>query len=93
MLVISNLEFDHADIFDDLKVIQKQFYNLLRLVPGKGKIILPDNDNYLKQVMAMGYWSEQELVGEEGTWRAQKLTPDVSRYAVFLKGEQVGEVQ
>lgn len=91
-LIMNNLEFDHADIFDDLKAIQKQFHHLVRLVPGKGKIILPDNDSHLKQVMAMGCWSEQELVGEEGTWRAQKLTPDASHYAVFLDGEQVGEV-
>ncbi|MBH2589475.1 UDP-N-acetylmuramate:L-alanyl-gamma-D-glutamyl-meso-diaminopimelate ligase [Serratia marcescens] len=78
-LIMNNLEFDHADIFDDLKAIQKQFHHLVRLVPGKGKIILPDNDSHLKQVMAMGCWSEQELVGEEGTWRAQKLTPDACR--------------
>ncbi|AYU93095.1 MULTISPECIES: UDP-N-acetylmuramate:L-alanyl-gamma-D-glutamyl-meso-diaminopimelate ligase [Serratia] len=91
-LIMNNLEFDHADIFDDLKAIQKQFHHLVRLVPGKGKIILPDNDSHLKQVMAMGCWSEQELVGEESTWRAQKLTPDASHYAVFLDGEQVGEV-
>lgn len=63
-LIMNNLEFDHADIFDDIKAIQKQFHHLVRLVPGKGKIILPDNDNHLKQVMAMGCWSEQELVGE-----------------------------
>ncbi len=92
-LIMNNLEFDHADIFDDLKAIQKQFHHLVRLVPGKGKIILPDNDSHLKQVMAMGCWSEQELVGEEGAWRAQKLTPDASHYAVFLDGEQVGEVK
>lgn len=29
-LVMSNLEFNHADIFDDLKAIQKQFHHLVR---------------------------------------------------------------
>lgn len=53
-LILNNLEFDHADIFDDLKAIQKQFHHLVRIVPGKGKIILPENDINLKQVMAMG---------------------------------------
>lgn len=91
-LIMNNLEFDHADIFDDLKAIQKQFHHLVRIVPGQGKIILPDNDANLKQVMAMGCWSEQELVGEEGTWRAEKLTTDASHYAVWLNGEKVGEV-
>ncbi|KAA8998196.1 UDP-N-acetylmuramate:L-alanyl-gamma-D-glutamyl-meso-diaminopimelate ligase [Affinibrenneria salicis] len=92
-LVLNNLEFDHADIFDDLKAIQKQFHHLVRLVPGQGKIILPDNDAHLKQVMAMGCWSEQELVGEEGVWQAKKITPDASEYQVFLHGEPVGVVK
>jgi len=91
-LILNNLEFDHADIFDDLKAIQKQFHHLIRLVPGSGKIILPDNDPALKQVMAMGCWSEQELVGEEGVWKAHKLTTDASSYEVWLHGERVGEV-
>lgn len=91
-LVMNNLEFDHADIFDDLKAIQQQFHHLVRLVPGSGKIILPDNDPHLKQVMAMGCWSEKQLVGDDGVWRGQKLSTDVSCYEVFLHGEKVGEV-
>ncbi|STQ78561.1 UDP-N-acetylmuramate:L-alanyl-gamma-D-glutamyl-meso-diaminopimelate ligase [Hafnia alvei] len=41
-LILNNLEFDHADIFDDLKAIQKQFHHLVRLVPGKGRIIFAE---------------------------------------------------
>ncbi|MFE8047066.1 UDP-N-acetylmuramate:L-alanyl-gamma-D-glutamyl-meso-diaminopimelate ligase [Brenneria goodwinii] len=91
-LILNNLEFDHADIFDDLKAIQKQFHHLVRLVPGSGKIILPDNDIHLKQTMAMGCWSEQELVGEDGVWNAKKISTDASEYQVYLHGEPVGEV-
>ena len=32
-LVMNNLEFDHADIFDDLGMIQRQFHHLLRCLP------------------------------------------------------------
>jgi UDP-N-acetylmuramate: L-alanyl-gamma-D-glutamyl-meso-diaminopimelate ligase len=94
-LILNNLEFDHADIFDDLKAIQKQFHHLVRLVPGKGKIILPEHDTPLKQVMAMGCWSEQEFVGdaENCVWDAKKLTPDSSTFEVYLHGEAVGQVK
>lgn len=92
-LILNNLEFDHADIFDDLKAVQKQFHHLVRIVPGSGKIIWPENDNNLKQTLAMGCWSEQELVGgEHGHWRAEKLTTDASSWRVYLDGEAVGEV-
>jgi len=91
-LVLNNLEFDHADIFDDLKAIQKQFHHLVRLVPGQGKIILPENDTPLKQVMAMGCWSEQEFAGDGCTWDAKKVSTDASTFSVLLDGEVVGEV-
>ncbi len=91
-LVLNNLEFDHADIFDNLEAIQKQFHHLVRIVPGNGQIIMPDNDNNLKQTIAMGCWSEQMLVGENGDWRAKKVNHSGSQYQVFHKDELVGEV-
>ena len=39
VLVMNNLEYDHADIFDSVKDIQKQFHHLVRTVPSKGLII------------------------------------------------------
>ncbi|MFP1736478.1 UDP-N-acetylmuramate:L-alanyl-gamma-D-glutamyl-meso-diaminopimelate ligase [Lonsdalea quercina] len=92
-LILNNLEFDHADIFDDLKAIQKQFHHLVRLVPGTGRILVPCNDQPLKQVMAMGCWSEQELVGDDGIWKAKKSVPDSSIFQVYLNDELVGEVE
>lgn len=38
-LLLNNLEFDHADIFENLAAIEKQFHHLVRVVPGDGKII------------------------------------------------------
>ncbi|MCL1127573.1 UDP-N-acetylmuramate:L-alanyl-gamma-D-glutamyl-meso-diaminopimelate ligase [Shewanella surugensis] len=61
-LVVNNLEFDHADIFDDLSAIQKQFHHLIRTVPGQGKIIWPVNCAAIAEVMDMGCWSEQETL-------------------------------
>src|SRR5947209_7814774 len=37
--IINNLEFDHADIFDDLAAIQKSFSHLIRLVPRNGLLL------------------------------------------------------
>ncbi len=43
--------------------------------------------------MAMGCWSEQELVGEQGHWQAKKLNADASQWEVWLDGEKAGEVK
>jgi UDP-N-acetylmuramate: L-alanyl-gamma-D-glutamyl-meso-diaminopimelate ligase len=34
--ILNNLEFDHADIFDDLAAIERQFHHLVRTVPLNG---------------------------------------------------------
>lgn len=92
-LILNNLEYDHADIFDDLVSIQKQFHHLVRLVPSKGLIISPHDDSNLKQVLAKGCWSEQIQTESASGWDAKKLTNDASHFNVLLNGEVVGEVK
>lgn len=91
-LILNNLEFDHADIFDDLRAIQRQFHHLIRIVPGQGKILWPEQDHALRQVIQMGCWSEQETLGEHGHWQAKKLNADASHWEVRYDGERVAEV-
>jgi UDP-N-acetylmuramate: L-alanyl-gamma-D-glutamyl-meso-diaminopimelate ligase len=56
-LVINNLEFDHADIFDSLKDIQKQFHHLIRTIPNDSLIIHPENNKNIDEVLNMGVYS------------------------------------
>jgi len=49
--VINNIEFDHADIYDDLDAIKLTFSRLLRVVPSNGKAFLNgDCENSLSLV-------------------------------------------
>ena len=58
-LVLNNLEFDHADIFDDLAAIKRQFHHLVRTLPASALIIVKQDDQALQDVLEMGCWSEQ----------------------------------
>ena len=58
-LILNNLEFDHADIFDDLAAIQRQFHHLVRTLPASAQVIVNRDDDALQQVMQMGCWSER----------------------------------
>ncbi|KJG09357.1 UDP-N-acetylmuramate:L-alanyl-gamma-D-glutamyl-meso-diaminopimelate ligase [Photobacterium kishitanii] len=91
-LIMNNLEFDHADIFDDLKAIQRQFHHLVRTVPGNGRILAPHGVKNIDQTLAMGCWSELEYIGGDGHWRAQKQLADGSIFDVYLDGQLVGVV-
>ncbi|WKY57781.1 UDP-N-acetylmuramate:L-alanyl-gamma-D-glutamyl-meso-diaminopimelate ligase [Vibrio sp. SNU_ST1] len=91
-LVMNNLEFDHADIFDDLEAIKRQFHHLVRTVPGNGRIFSPKQDTAIQDVLARGCWSETESSGELGDWDAKKLVKDGSKFEVYFQGECVGTV-
>lgn len=62
-LVLNNLEYDHADIFDSLEAIQRQFHHLVRTVPSKGLIITPHQDPALDAVLESGCFTPRERFG------------------------------
>ncbi|NVJ67673.1 MAG: UDP-N-acetylmuramate:L-alanyl-gamma-D-glutamyl-meso-diaminopimelate ligase [Gammaproteobacteria bacterium] len=91
-LIMNNLEFEHADIFEDLKAIQKQFHHLIRIVPGNGLVIYPDTEQNLHQVIEQGLWSESELTLSSKGWEYKLLKDDASHFEVYFNGEKQGEV-
>jgi len=93
-LVMNNLEFDHADIFDDLEAIQRQFHHLVRTVPGNGLIISPLNDGNLYDVLDMGCWTPVEHLDPdfEASWHVAHAAPDGGVFDVVCETENVGRV-
>jgi UDP-N-acetylmuramate: L-alanyl-gamma-D-glutamyl-meso-diaminopimelate ligase len=93
--ILNNLEFDHADIFDDLAAIEKQFHHLVRTVPQQGLVVSNKQDS-LERVIAKGCWSNLEFFGanlSENTsgWQVQNVDAQ-SRFDVLLNGERLGNV-
>ncbi len=64
--VLNNLEFDHADIFDNLAAIERQFHHLMRIVPGVGRAVVNAQDESLARVLKMGCYSELKTFGSLG---------------------------
>jgi len=94
-LVMNNLEFDHADIFDDLAAIERQFHHLVRTVPSTGQIIYPADNEALQRVIAQGCWSEQALIHskqEADGWAVESVLADCSEFNVFHQGQKVATV-
>ena len=91
-LIINNLSFDHADIFDDLKAIQRQFHHMIRTIPSSGLILSDKTEQSVKETLDMGCWSHKQFLGEEQEWYAQRISNDCTHFAVFQKGEKTAEV-
>jgi UDP-N-acetylmuramate: L-alanyl-gamma-D-glutamyl-meso-diaminopimelate ligase len=61
--ILNNLEFDHADIFDDLAAIERQFHHLVRTVASTGRVVVNGLEESLTRVLHAGCWSEVRSFG------------------------------
>lgn len=95
--VLNNLEFDHADIFDDLRAIETQFHHLVRTIPENGLIIRPKNNQAIDRVLDRGCWTPIEKfsnkIDEPSDWCIEKKKPDGSECNVFLNQSQCGSLK
>ncbi len=92
-LVLNNLELDHADIFDDLEAIKRQFHHLVRTVPRSGRILVNAADPALQDVLTRGCWTSTETFGTEGAlWSARPQRGDGSVIDVYCGAEHAGRL-
>lgn len=89
ILIITSLEFDHADIFEDLNAIQYQFQHLIRAVPGNGQIVVPFDHENIESVLEQGCWTpvtRYEISTKTNDklirFRTENVAPDGSEFDV-----------
>ncbi|MCV6612296.1 MAG: UDP-N-acetylmuramate:L-alanyl-gamma-D-glutamyl-meso-diaminopimelate ligase [Amphritea sp.] len=100
-LILNNLEFDHGDIFDDLKAIQRQFHHVVRIVPGNGQVIMPTDQPALDEVIEQGCWTplvktsvgKSDELDAAAEWQARLIKDDGSEFEVLHNGELQGTVR
>jgi UDP-N-acetylmuramate: L-alanyl-gamma-D-glutamyl-meso-diaminopimelate ligase len=92
--VLTNLEYDHADIFDNMEAIYTQFHQLIRLVPSQGTIIRPSKDAQIDQLMQRGCWSPSVEFGlAQGNWHATHISADTRQWTLTVEQQIIGQVQ
>ena len=89
--VLNNLEFDHADIFDDVGQIERQFHHLVRTVPASGRVVVNGLEESLQRVLAQGCWSEVRSFGS--TVSDFTAHGEASDFEVQQRGQAVGRVR
>ncbi len=89
--ILNNLEFDHADIFDDLAAIERQFHYLVRTVPSSGRIVVNGLEESLARVLHQGCWSEVRSFGAMVSDFSAVGEPGA--FEVLQKGEHVAQVR
>lgn len=97
--VLNNLEFDHADIFENLDAIKKQFHHFVRTIPGDGLIVKNGEDENVASVLDMGCWSETAAIHKDhdpghsdDDWSIGETSEDGKQFEVLLDGKVVANV-
>ena len=93
-VILNNLEFDHADIFDNLAAIERQFHHLVRTVPSEGRVVVNATEASLQRVLDQGCWSECVFFGNHlantSGFSAQGAPHD---FEVIKAGETLAQVK
>ena len=94
--ILNNLEYDHADIYPDVASIRRAFNQLLRTVPGAGRIIVNGEDPELSATLSMGCWTPREtfaLTKADADWSA-RIAPGsaAGKFEVVHGGRAAAEV-
>ena len=93
IVLLNNLEFDHADIFDNLESIIRQFHHLVRIIPGNGHLIYNDDDKNLGTVVDRGCWTKTTKLSSQDSdrqaWRLITTETDHSQFIISQTNEEI----
>jgi len=95
IVVIGNLEYDHADIYADMESLRVAFRRLLALVPRRGRVLLGvDSPEAARLASSVRSDVETFGVGVDADWRASAITPENGRIGFDLthRGEPLGRL-
>jgi len=94
--VINNIEFDHADIYDDLEAVLLAFHRLVRLVPRNGLLLLGADSPHAHELVPTAV-SPVETFGlmDGATWRADEIEhrDGLTHFTVRRKGDRLGRFE
>lgn len=94
-LAITNIEYDHADIYSNLDAIIWQFHQLVRTVPGEGLITARCEDANIETLLDRGVWTPVETFSSADSTASWSASYDLigvkSRFSVARRGVPVGQ--
>jgi UDP-N-acetylmuramate: L-alanyl-gamma-D-glutamyl-meso-diaminopimelate ligase len=90
-VILTSVEFDHADIYDDLRAVEKAFQRLVNLVPRRGKIVAHDTGESMDRCLAKAFCPvERYGLKESSMWRVVNLqmSPSATMWKVLRSGQE-----
>jgi len=89
-VILTSVEFDHADIYKDLDAVETAFKRLVNLVPRRGKIIGFDTGESLERCLARAFCPvERYGAKQSSSWQIEnlRLQPTRTTWSVIHEGQ------
>jgi len=100
-LILTHVEFDHADIYRDLEAVKTAFKRLVNLVPQRGRIVAFDGAPHMDECVSRAFckverygfhpaseWQIQNLThqGSKSSWKVQRDGFPWAKFALGMPG-------
>jgi len=95
-VILTSVEFDHADIYKDLESVETAFKRLVNLVPRRGRIVAFDHGESIERCVAKAFCPvERYGTSDNAMWRITdlQLSIDCTRWNVLKNGSHWAKFQ
>jgi len=95
-LILTSVEFDHADIYKDLDAVETAFKRLVNLVPRRGRIVAFDEGESLDRCLKKAFCAVERYGASEGAnWRITSFKSMAGRtsWTVLRNGIPWGDLE
>ncbi|HMJ21885.1 MAG TPA: UDP-N-acetylmuramate:L-alanyl-gamma-D-glutamyl-meso-diaminopimelate ligase [Terriglobales bacterium] len=81
-VILTSVEFDHADIYKDLDAVEIAFKRLVNLIPGRGRVVALDTGESVERCVARAFCPVERYGNtKNATWQVTNLRLDASSTA------------
>jgi UDP-N-acetylmuramate: L-alanyl-gamma-D-glutamyl-meso-diaminopimelate ligase len=90
-VILTSVEFDHADIYKDLDAVETAFKRLVNLIPGRGRIVALDTGESVERCLARAFCPVERFGNtQQATWQVTnlRLDPMLTSWSVLRDGER-----
>jgi UDP-N-acetylmuramate: L-alanyl-gamma-D-glutamyl-meso-diaminopimelate ligase len=90
-LILTSVEFDHADIYKDLEAVETAFQRLVNLVPQRGRIVAFDTGDSIQRCVAKAFCPiERYGKSADASWRIENIqfSPTGTFWTVMKNGSR-----
>ncbi len=93
--VITNIEFDHADIYPTVEAIESEFRKMVRLIPPTGRLIVCGDNRRAMDVATAAQCTVQTYGTEDSFWSARDIQQNTNgtQFVLYRDGQAIGPFQ